>query len=75
MEVPFTLFATSFTFPSLLEEAKSTSPLQSLEVGGSAAVPREMAGQCLQPALLLALFYSTMNSVSSEHTSSSVTLF
>lgn len=64
MQVKFILFATSFIFPSLLKEALSTSPLQSLEMGGSAAVPWEMAGQCFQPSLPLDLFYSTTDSVS-----------
>jgi len=77
MEVSFILLATSFLFPfpSLPDKAESTSPPRSLEVGGSATVPQEMAGRCFQPSLLLTLFYSTMNSVSNEHKSSSITLF
>lgn len=38
------LFATSFIFLPRVEEAESASPLLPLEVGASAAVPREMAG-------------------------------
>lgn len=64
IQVPFILFDTSFIFSSLLKEALSTSPLRSLEMGGSAAVPWEMAGHCFQPSLLFDLFYSTTNSVS-----------